>query len=90
MEPLILTVNTGSSSLKTALYDARDPLERVAGFDVSRVGRDDATVTQRDGAIESSATASGSNGACSSVSFGVSRLAPASPSIRHLLCYVSC
>lgn len=41
MAARILTVNTGSSSLKAALYDAADRPKRCAALEISRIGAED-------------------------------------------------
>jgi acetate kinase len=40
----VLTVNTGSSSLKSAVYDAEKDGGRIASFDVTRIGTPDALI----------------------------------------------
>ena len=41
--PHILTVNGGSSSIKFALFEAGDPLRRILGGEIERVGLPAAT-----------------------------------------------
>jgi acetate kinase len=43
--PSILTINSGSSSIKFALYEARQPLERSLQGKVDRIGEPDAKLT---------------------------------------------
>lgn len=41
--PLILTINGGSSSIKFALFEAADPPNRILGGSIDRIGLSDAT-----------------------------------------------
>jgi len=41
--PHILTVNGGSSSIKFALFEAGDPLRRILGGEIERIGLLEAT-----------------------------------------------
>jgi propionate kinase len=51
MEPansLILTINGGSSSIKFALFEAGDPLRRILGGGIERIGLPEATLRVKD------------------------------------------
>jgi len=42
--PRILTINGGSSSIKFALFEAGDPLRRILGGEIERIGQPEATL----------------------------------------------
>ena len=47
-DPRILTINGGSSSIKFALFEAGEPLRRILGGELERIGLPEATL-QREG-----------------------------------------
>jgi len=67
MDPLLLTLNAGSSSLKFAVFRAGAPPGRVLAGKVERIGRPDATLTvgaPDGGAAERRAVAAPDHAAC--------------------------